>query len=424
MTPPSPQASPSPGPALPRRPRPPGVARVAEALEERLDRIVGSTLDTIMAEVPVYGDRGAPVADDTRRAAAYVYASFLEMLRTGRAPGEPVARSLATVGADRAAQGIPLGDLLQAFRISGRVIAGALNDAVAERDLDRDAALWVAEAIVLWVDVVSNLAARDHSRAQARILQESEERRRGFLLDVLYGGLSGEDAVERADEVGWDRAPPQWVAVLGRDDGRDVDRAVEEEITGDLGAGFAALTHGDLVLVVPAPTSADVDTLEGLVTQRTTKAGLHLGLTLPQSGVDGVRRAFLEATEALTIARATGEAVVHFGAAVLDRLLRRDPELLSELVTSTLNTVLAYDRSRNTELVHTLETYFACGESPTRTAEVLHTHPQTVRYRLTRVNEIVGLSLDDPDDRLQILLALRGRRLLPRRKPQAAGPVL
>jgi DNA-binding PucR family transcriptional regulator len=43
-------------------------------------------------------------------------------------------------------------------------------------------------------------------------------------------------------------------------------------------------------------------------------------------------------------------------------------------------------------------------------ARALHVHPQTARYRLARLRELLGDELDDPDARFEIELALRARR--------------
>jgi DNA-binding PucR family transcriptional regulator len=48
-------------------------------------------------------------------------------------------------------------------------------------------------------------------------------------------------------------------------------------------------------------------------------------------------------------------------------------------------------------------------------ARALHVHPQTARYRLARLRELLGDALDDPDARLELELALRAERL-------ASGP--
>jgi DNA-binding PucR family transcriptional regulator len=44
-------------------------------------------------------------------------------------------------------------------------------------------------------------------------------------------------------------------------------------------------------------------------------------------------------------------------------------------------------------------------------AAELHLHPQTVRYRVARMRELLGDALDDPDARFELELALRARAL-------------
>ncbi len=44
-----------------------------------------------------------------------------------------------------------------------------------------------------------------------------------------------------------------------------------------------------------------------------------------------------------------------------------------------------------------------------RAATTLEVHPNTVRYRLRRMNEVTALRLDDPDQRLAMLIALAVR---------------
>jgi DNA-binding PucR family transcriptional regulator len=51
-------------------------------------------------------------------------------------------------------------------------------------------------------------------------------------------------------------------------------------------------------------------------------------------------------------------------------------------------------------------------------ARALDLHPQTVRYRLARLRELLGQQLDDPDARLELELALRAQSpLRDRREP-------
>jgi DNA-binding PucR family transcriptional regulator len=46
-------------------------------------------------------------------------------------------------------------------------------------------------------------------------------------------------------------------------------------------------------------------------------------------------------------------------------------------------------------------------------ARALHLHPQTIRYRLTRLRELFGDELADPNARFELELALRSSRAAP-----------
>lgn len=395
---------------LPPGPPPDGVRAVADALEQRLDALVATTLASVLAEVPVYRQRGGDVPEATRRAVAYVYSSFIELVRSGQAPSEVVARSLAGVGADRAAQGIPLGDLLQGFRISARCASATLLEAAREDDLDGTAALWVMQALFGWMDVVSNLAAADYSSAQARLLNRADEAHRSFLIDLLLGAATGESAATRAADVGWDAAADYAVAVLGYQDGRSPS-GVEDRIGRALVRSWTINIGGRLAVLVPAPDRASADAALAAIASVTSDAGWRCGSSRPRSGLVGLRRAYREALEALSIALATGATFVHWDDVVLDRVLLQDHDLLAELVERTVGPLIRYDAEHNAELLHTLAVWSEHDASPTHAAEALHTHPQTIRYRLSRIGEITGWDPASSDGRLHLLVGLRCAQL-------------
>ncbi len=76
------------------------------------------------------------------------------------------------------------------------------------------------------------------------------------------------------------------------------------------------------------------------------------------------------------------------------------------------------DADHGTDLVATLEVYLECLGDVSRAARKLNVHANTVRYRLRRIRDLVGLDLDDPDQRLFVWLQLRTRA---RPSPPAAG---
>ncbi|MFI9648022.1 PucR family transcriptional regulator [Streptomyces sp. NPDC052040] len=63
------------------------------------------------------------------------------------------------------------------------------------------------------------------------------------------------------------------------------------------------------------------------------------------------------------------------------------------------------------ELARTAEVFLDCAGQAGRTAAELGIHRQTLYYRLSRVEQLTGLDLDDGEDRLLLHMALKGHRL-------------
>lgn len=85
--------------------------------------------------------------------------------------------------------------------------------------------------------------------------------------------------------------------------------------------------------------------------------------------------------------------------AVPDRLRR-------SFAGAVLDGVVEYDRRTGADLVVTLRAFLDCNGSWSRTAQQLHLHLNTVRYRITRVEELTGRDLSRMDDRADVYLAL------------------
>jgi DNA-binding PucR family transcriptional regulator len=65
------------------------------------------------------------------------------------------------------------------------------------------------------------------------------------------------------------------------------------------------------------------------------------------------------------------------------------------------------------ELARTAEVYLDRAGQAARTAAELGIHRQTLYYRLSRVEKLTGLDLDDGEDRLLLHMALKAARLRP-----------
>jgi PucR family transcriptional regulator, purine catabolism regulatory protein len=88
----------------------------------------------------------------------------------------------------------------------------------------------------------------------------------------------------------------------------------------------------------------------------------------------------------------------------------RDEPALAAFVDEQLGPLLADGSQRTRTLLETLEAYLAAGGRKAEAARALHLERQSLYLRLRRIEELLGVSLDDEDAALGLHLAVRARR--------------
>jgi DNA-binding PucR family transcriptional regulator len=88
------------------------------------------------------------------------------------------------------------------------------------------------------------------------------------------------------------------------------------------------------------------------------------------------------------------------------------PGALRQFASSLLRPVAAQEARRGGDLLATLRTWLAEGCSPSAAASALVVHPNTVSYRLSRIEQLIGRSLRDTQVRLELQLALTVREIV------------
>jgi GAF domain-containing protein len=249
-----------------------------------------------------------------------------------------------------------------------------------------------------------------------RSVAEAEDRVRGELLADLVEQRDADESRlrERARRQRADLERPG-VVLVAAVDGLERHRAaqVAARYAGEL-HGLAGEHDGRVVLV--APTDAPLDVARQLHERLRSAGGrATLGAAPSGPGVAAVGPSYAEARRCLDTLLALGRAgeVSDPAGLGLARLLlgQNGPGELDEFVESMVGPVLAYDERRGTELVATLEAWFACGARPAETAKRLHVHPNTVAQRLDRIGTLLGDDWRDPARGLDVQLALRLWRL-------------
>ena len=395
------------------------VRPIIDSFLERLDEVANRCTEAIAASVPSYGRGGEPLMHDVHDAVRGNVATLAGVLSEGRDPRRDELDAIERVGARRAESGIPLDDVLHAYRTVSRVCWDVLAEECRDYEGDAlEAAIELAQSILRYTDQISTSVAEAYARAQRAIVREQEGARREFLADLLHGtDASPEEMLRRAHTFGYDLSLSYIALVgVGPDPHAHNEAAVSAAavaVASTVSADPIVLQKGDqTIALLPAEPFADEIMIpEKLVAE--LGSGWRFGLGGPEPGLEGVRRAYLEAREALEVglALALDDVVYRFDDLLLYHFLRSEPALVDRFVDKTLGPLIAYDDRRKGELVKTIEAYFRCDGSVKLAGEKLFAHPHTVTYRLKQVERLTGWSLRDPEDKLRLQLALRAFRL-------------
>lgn len=402
------------------------VATIVSRFLGRLDEVVGSSTDAIWDVVPSYGRAGGPSREDVEDAVRGNVTTLSTVLKEGRAVRAAELDSIQQVGARRAEAAIPLDDVLHAYRTVSRVCWTVLAEECRSFDGDAlEATIELAEAVLRYTDQISTGVADAYSRAQRAIVREQEGARREFLSDLLYGSeTSPEEMLNRAHTFGYDLSL-SYVALVGMGPGRDPHRearvtAAAANTAVEGGAEPIVLQKAEhTIALLPADPATDpLPVPEKLAAE--LGDGWVFGMGGPELGLEGIRRAYLEAKEALEIGLALGieGSIFRFDDLLLYHFLRAERGLIDRFVDQMLQPLIEYDEQRNGELIGTLEAFFATNGSVKQAGEVLFAHPHTVSYRIKQVEKLTGWSLRNPEDKLRLQLALRAFRLGEARREQ------
>ena len=274
-----------------------------------------------------------------------------------------------------------------------------------------------------------------------REVAEAEDHVRGELVDDLLNGTFGDasNVQRRARYLHYDLSVPHLLLVIDVDHfGRVIKESHYPErrvialkhqlfqvVTGAVrrkNPRHLATAHSDSVIVlVPQPAGADADGEELAKRIRQAVADSDLGITVSVAvgrlcvKPEDFKPAFVEAQRALDLMVRFGkkEQVVNYDRLGVYRLLAQidDRTGLEAFAGRMLEPLVAYDKTRGTPLLKTLEVYLQRHGNLRQSARDLHIHLNTLHYRLQRIASLIGADLKDADVRLDLLLALRVRAL-------------
>ncbi len=85
----------------------------------------------------------------------------------------------------------------------------------------------------------------------------------------------------------------------------------------------------------------------------------------------------------------------------------KDSLLKEDFLNNQLNLINIYDEENQSELYKTLYAYLKNNHNITKASEEIHVHRNTLRYRLEKITEILGVDIDEDDNSFKLYSAIK-----------------
>jgi hypothetical protein len=397
------------------RPLNPNVAALASALLERLPQFADEVTERICQQVEAYR-QDQPVPRD-------------DLCRSCRQNLEFGFRSLADVthhdlsaprrtGRLRAEQGAPLSMVLSAYRAG---FAYMWDCVVTEAE--RSGLVSATELVRIASDVwtlsemfTTEMATSYRDAMTEQILRQDQER--SALVEALVSGSVADTATvwEAADLLA---LPYQGLFVVVAAEPPTLARHALPNIESrlrDRGIGSAWRLLPDLhVGIVSLRTP---DTLQPMVEMVRPVVTTRVGVSPVYDGLEKTAQAMHLARIAMASIAPGDRQLCVFDDSPVPVLIASAPTTSYRVMNNVLGPLLSTPVEERDLLLETLEAYFTAG-SIVEAGKRLFCHRNTVRHRLSRIEQLTGRSVDDALGAVELYIAVQTMLRLPKLPEQA-----
>jgi hypothetical protein len=318
--------------------------------------------------------------------------------------------------------------LQSAMRISARVGLRRANSVGTRYSLPASLIVSFADAVFAYTDVIESLCREGYAEAKGGRDDEWESQRGRLLRLILAspgyetagparegGGKPHPTLLELAQRVCW--PVPERVTLVALAPGEDRRRLRLAGLDDDV---LADLDDQRPHLLVPGEVDeARQAMLEAALQGRRAVIGSTVRLGGAPDSLRWARQTLSLVEAGVIQETGTTRCEEH----LVTLWLLGDTALAERLALRQLAPLDGLTPGQKERLVDTLRTWLTTRGTAAHMAELLHLHPQTVRYRMRALKRILGAQLGDPDQRFATELALRALHLRRRgtgRHPAAA----
>ncbi|MHB1518021.1 MAG: PucR family transcriptional regulator [Acidimicrobiales bacterium] len=375
------------------------IGHLADHLEEGLEEEANHIATLLRKEMAPYADLpSSEVLPGVTTSLRYGLAA----LRDRRLPSPDELDQLASVAEARARQGIPLELVLSAYRIGAHEVWATASIEGRRRGLNPTTLLEAVQLVWSWTDAVTAHAAAAHRRAEVELARHHEQYRTNFLRGVITGSLAMPELAEQARGHGLDPRCPHRAF-----------RAVVPATTPLYLVERSLLQGGAIVIGI-----ADGG-LSGLATDRIVVGELPVTVGMgPLADLSDLRSSFSVASRVLAAATGFGLTGVHDLESLSLKLPIANEEAVGDALVDRYFGPLRDLRRSGIAIEQSVAVYLAEGLRVDPTARRLFVHPNTLRYRLARFEDLTGADLSRTETVVEVWWALERRRL-----EHGSGPI-
>jgi hypothetical protein len=388
------------------------VSEVADAVGRRSEELAVTLARTITQEVPLYR-KAIPLPFDAIVAGC---AANLGPVCTAIAADIAFDTTAATVlGVERARDGVPLSSVMEAYCVGfGRLWDAVVTELTSRRGHERPEGIVLQELTSkLWTaqQAYTDAMALGHRGEQIRRMRNDEAQRAVLLDALLHGRVVEECSVW--DAADWLRLPstgPYVVIAAEVDDAgtealpqiesklRSLDVFSAWQLLPDLQVGIVHVKNdkhlGDALALISRAATARVGVSARFEDLRDTPQALRYARVSLRGRLD------------------SGLLVSLFDGSILATAAVSAPEVLVKLVSPTLTCFSGLSDQERNILFETFQAWVDNDGSIRTVGELLFCHPNTVRYRLHRIEQLTGRSVSKPRDVAELCLAFEVQRRL------------